>query len=561
MDISEAFRPEDITKTDFFDFVVAPDATDNGTLQQFNRSMKSVGIYLESYNNNNNEDVSSERKEANNNHLVLSNGPAVTDPSQSPAFSETQFWSPNSNCDKGTVRWEPSMLEDLNCWSQGGSGGNSSASKDPENTDGAIYTLTVLNGADQSTWYRPPEATEDDTNRSQSATSTTLSSHQNSLDLDTFLDSIPPSVAKSLTETSAYQNGYPRTSTELTVTSVASSEASTIKSEFAYNDSGFADSKEDICLNMGNDQTTSTQFNNNNDWKMSDNNTESSSIGGMDSLLRNALQGKAFLTRYNGSHSVKTEKADDMRRVLGSPPTAKTSSETSFSTEMEEDIKTRSPLMAVSIEGGTVVMFDGGGGTGTMLIDSDNPSSAQSMDDIFLSQLDAVSYPEDYEKLKRIENEVAESVEQYCNLDPSGHNIYIPTHLNDGGRLQPIGHLDTSIINAIPSTTTKSNKKYTKRSSCSNKSPHQLQASSSSSGVRKERSLHYCNICSKGFKDKYSVNVHIRTHTGEKPFTCSLCGKSFRQKAHLAKHYHTHLAQAKNAANGSSAKPPSSKTR
>lgn len=35
-------------------------------------------------------------------------------------------------------------------------------------------------------------------------------------------------------------------------------------------------------------------------------------------------------------------------------------------------------------------------------------------------------------------------------------------------------------------------------------------------GIRKERSLHYCSICSKGFKDKYSVNVHIRTHTGEK---------------------------------------------
>ena len=40
---------------------------------------------------------------------------------------------------------------------------------------------------------------------------------------------------------------------------------------------------------------------------------------------------------------------------------------------------------------------------------------------------------------------------------------------------------------------------------------------SSHSGAtsRKERSLHYCNICNKGFKDKYSVNVHLRVHSGK----------------------------------------------
>ncbi|CAL4064343.1 unnamed protein product [Meganyctiphanes norvegica] len=60
----------------------------------------------------------------------------------------------------------------------------------------------------------------------------------------------------------------------------------------------------------------------------------------------------------------------------------------------------------------------------------------------------------------------------------------------------------------------------------------------------KARLMHFCPVCQKGFKDKYSVTVHIRTHTGEKPFNCELCGKCFRQKVHLEKHVKVHNAMA-----------------
>ncbi|XP_073985321.1 uncharacterized protein [Rhodnius prolixus] len=460
MDITRERLRRDIpsSKADLFDFV-------NATSE----NLKSIGI--EPHNNNNNNNSSGNQlgdsKETNNNHLMMS----------SVDMTSYSDW-PNI---------DSSMLEELNCWTTQDAAHQSSK---VDNTDGAIYTLTVLNGAEHSSWFKQDDKED---HKLQTA----------ALDLETILlNGISPNFT-------------------------ASFAAEDKTSEFTFDDSGFGGSgtsggttttvvdtkKEEICnppasSTAGNSTTPGTgivteivltntpTFNNNNEWKQENNNE-------VDSLLRNALQGKS-LARYNGI-------------------------------KKEPEIKVEEEEKMLNIE--TPIMYET-----PSLIDSDNPSSAHSMDDMFLSQLD-VSYPEDYEKLKRIETEVAESVEQFNRTYiPGSTQVQLP-----GGSLIGL-QTATTTTTSTATAASKSAKKYSKRSKST------ATSTTTASGVRKERSLHYCSICNKGFKDKYSVNVHIRTHTGEKPFTCSLCCKSFRQKAHLAKHYQTHMAQAKNGIAASSQK-------
>ncbi|XP_066437150.1 zinc finger protein 154-like [Eleutherodactylus coqui] len=64
-----------------------------------------------------------------------------------------------------------------------------------------------------------------------------------------------------------------------------------------------------------------------------------------------------------------------------------------------------------------------------------------------------------------------------------------------------------------------------------------------SSNHSQKNKIFKCSECGRGFKKKFNLTMHKRTHKDERPFSCTECGKRFNRKSGLIGHERIHTGE------------------